>query len=72
MHAQEQHDLKVSKGLKLTEGSKERLEALLSQKSEHSKKNTQLSTLDPISRAMMQHSGLTREKAMSLAEAHGF
>ena len=71
MDVQQQHDLKMSKGVKLTDGSKERLEALLLKKAKKPKKKA-LSELDPIARAMLQHKGLTREEAESLAEAHGF
>jgi hypothetical protein len=71
MDAQQQHDLKMSKGIKLTDGSKERLEALLIKKSKSQKKKA-ISELDPIARAMLQHKGLTREEADLLAEAHGF
>ena len=51
MDAQQQHDLKMSKGIKLTDGSKERLEALLIKKSKSQKKKA-LSELDPIARAI--------------------
>jgi len=51
MDAQQQHDLKMSKGIKLTDGGKERLEALLIKKSKSQKKKA-LSELDPIARAI--------------------
>lgn len=64
MDAQQQHDYEMSKrDLKLSKGSKERLEKLLAEKGV---------SIDPVSAQRARHKGLTAEKAVEMAEAFGF
>jgi hypothetical protein len=62
--AQQEHDYEMSRrDLKLSKGSKERLEQLLAEKGVG---------IDPVSAQMQRHKGLTAEKAVEMAEAFGF
>ncbi len=64
MDAQQEHDYEMSKrDLKLSKGSRERLETLLAEKG---------CGVDPIRAQMSRHKGLTAEKAVEMAEAFGF
>jgi hypothetical protein len=64
MDAQQEHDYVMSKrDLKLSNGSKEQLEKLLTEKGVGA---------DPVSAQMARHKGLTAEKAVEMAEAFGF
>ncbi len=80
MDAQQQHDLEMSEKLdrlikqspEEKAASKQRLEALLAQKSATSSSGPQSTEFDPIELAMRNHPGLTREKAEKMAEDLGF
>ena len=73
MDAQEMHDYEMSKRKALSEGSRERLEALLQAKEQKiDKKKYIYRPHDPISMAMRDHPGLTREEAEEFAIFHGF
>jgi hypothetical protein len=62
--AQQEHDYEISmRTLKLSKGSKERLEQLLAEKGVG---------VDPVSAQMARHKGLTAERAVEMAEAFGF
>ncbi len=64
MDAQEEHDHEMSKrSLKLSKGSKQRLEKLLAEKG---------AGVDPVGAQIARHKGLTVEKAVEMAEAFGF
>ena len=52
--------------------SRAQLEALLKAKNGASKEPPPLTMLDPIEAAIKDNPGLTREKAVRLAEAYGF
>lgn len=73
MDAQEEHDHEMSKRrMTLEAGSRQRLEALLAKKNAASSAKVKFPTMGPIERAMRDHPGLTREKAIEMAEAFGF
>jgi hypothetical protein len=64
MNAQQEHDYEMSKrDLKLSKGSKQRLETLLAERGVGA---------DPVRAQMARHKGLTAEKAVEMAEAFGF
>ena len=72
MDAQQMHDYEMSKRMELSEGSRERLEALLATRDETpSSKTKRLRELDPISMALMDHPTLTRQKAEVMEAAFG-
>jgi hypothetical protein len=71
MDAQQQHDLEMS-DYKPAPDSRQRLEALLAQKSAASSETLPTGASDPIEVAMRNHPGLTREEAEKMAEAFGF
>ena len=67
------HDYEMSKRKALSEGSRERLEALLQAKGQKiAKKKYIYRSDDPISMAMRDHPGLTREEAEEFDSSHGF
>jgi hypothetical protein len=71
MNAQDEHDYRMSKRRSL-EGSKPRLEALLKEKSASSQAQLQPELQDPIEAAIKNNPGLTRQKAVEMAEKFGF
>ncbi|MCG3768998.1 MAG: hypothetical protein JW384_00116 [Nitrosomonadaceae bacterium] len=79
MRDQDDHDYRMSKR-KTSMGplyqeyqeSRAQLEALLKAKNGASKEPPPLTMLDPIEAAIKDNPGLTREKAVRLAEAYGF
>ena len=79
MRDQDDHDDRMSKR-KTSMGplyqeyqeSRAQLEALLKAKNGASKEPPPLTMLDPIEAAIKDNPGLTREKAVRLAEAYGF
>ncbi len=73
MDAQQEHDYKMSKRkLKLSKGSKQRLQDLLAKKNDASSAHEPYSGVDPIAQAMRNHPGLTQEDAEKMAEFFGF
>jgi len=73
MDAQEMHDYAMSKRKALSEGSRERLEALLKAKEQKiAKKKYIYRSDDSISMAMRDSPGLTREEAEEMASSYGF
>ena len=74
MSDQDDHDDRMSKRktAKRYQESRTLLEALLIAKNGASKEPSPLSMLDPIEAAIKNNPGLTREKAVRLAEAYGF
>lgn len=71
MNAQDEHDYRMSKRRSL-EGSKQKLEALLKEKNGSSQAPSQPELQDPIEAAMRNNPGLTRQKAVEMAEKFGF
>ncbi len=71
MNAQDEHDYKMSKRRSL-EGSRPKLEALLKEKSASSQAQSQPELQDPIEAAIKNNPGLTRQKAVEMAEKFGF
>jgi hypothetical protein len=71
MNAQDEHDYKMSKRRAL-EGTKQKLEALLKEKSASSQAQSQPELQDPIEAAIKNNPGLTRQKAVEMAEKFGF
>ena len=72
MDAQQMHDHQMSKRKELSEGSRERLEALLATRNETPSSQTKrLRESDPISMALMDHPTLTRQEAEEIAAAFG-
>ncbi len=69
MDEQEEHDYRMSKRKSLT-GTKPKLEALLRDKNASSQSQSKFQ--DPIAAAMANNPGLTREKALEIAEKFGF
>ncbi len=69
MDAQEEHDYKMSKRQSLT-GTRPKLEALLRDK--NASKKRQPEPQGPIDAAIANNPGLTREKALEIAEKFGF
>ena len=73
MDALEMHDYEMSKRKALSEGSRERLEALLEAKEQkNAKKKYIYRSDDLILMAMLDHPGLKREEAEEFASFHGF
>ena len=76
MSDQSDHDQQIREALKsgkvLEPGSKQRLEALLAEKSASSSESAPSSGLGPIERAMRNNPRLTRETAEAMAEEFGF
>lgn len=73
MDAQEMHDYETrGRAARMEVASKETLEALLAEKNGPSREPPKLADLDPIARAVAQNPGLTREKAVEMAEKLGF
>ena len=72
MTAQQLHDHKMAKGIKLNPDSRMVLEGLLEKKSKSSSITLQSQPLDPIEWAMKRHPGLTREEAEAIAATQGF
>ena len=72
MTAQQLHDQKMAKGIKLNPDSRKVLEGLLEKKSKSSSSTLQSQPLDEIEWAMNRYSGLTREKAEAIAATQGF
>lgn len=69
MDDQEMHDLMMSKrSLKVSPGSRKRLEAVLKRK----QAEAEWAAIDPIEQAIRNNPGLTRERAMEMAERFGF
>ena len=71
MNAQDEHDYKMSKRRSL-EGSKQKLEALLKEKNGSLQAQSQPELQDPIEAAIRNNPGLTRQKAVEMAEKFGF
>jgi len=72
MTAQQLHDQKMAKGIKLNPDSRMVLEGLLEKKSKSSSSTLQLQPLDAIEWAMKRFPGLTREEAEAIAATQGF
>ena len=72
MTAQQLHDQKMAKGIKLNPDSRKVLEGLLKKKSKSSSSSLQSQPLDAIEWAMNRYSGLTREEAEAMAATQGF
>jgi hypothetical protein len=72
MTAQQLHDKKMAKGIKLNPDSRMVLEGLLEMKSKSSSSTLQSQPLDAIEWAMKRHPGLTREEAEAIAATQGF
>jgi hypothetical protein len=71
MDAQEEHDYRMSK-VKSLAGTKPQMEALLRAKKAGTKSRSKSEMQDPIAAAMANNPGLTREKALEIAEKFGF
>ena len=71
MDAQEEHDYRMSQRRSL-KGSRHKLEDLLEDKNASSKSPPQKASQDPIATAIKNNPGLTREKAVEMAEKFGF
>ena len=71
MDAQEEHDYQMSKRRSFKDG-KPKLEALLQEKNASSQAQSQPELLDPIEAAIKNNPGLTRQKAVEIAEKLGF
>jgi hypothetical protein len=72
MTAQQLHDQKMAKGIKLNPDSRMVLEGLLEKKSKSSSSTLQSQPLDAIAWAMKRFPGLTREEAEAIAATQGF
>lgn len=72
MSAQDEHDYLMAQRKPQLTGSKKRLEASLRAKNTSSGALSQPELQDPIAAAMKNNPGLTREKAMDIAEKLGF
>ncbi len=74
MTSQQLHDQQLKKQLTNLnlKGSKQKLEAFLQKKKQPSNNLSQPEELPAIERAMMRHSGLTREEAEEMATMYGF
>lgn len=71
MDAQEEHDYRMS-NVKSLAGTKPQVETLLRAKKASTKSRSKSEMQDPISAAMANNPGLTREKALEIAEKFGF
>ncbi len=71
MNAQDEHDYKMSKRRSL-EGSRQKLEALLKEKNGSLQAQSPPELQDPIEAAIKNNPGLTRQKAVEMAEKFGF
>lgn len=71
MNAQDEHDYRMSKRRPM-EGTRQKLEALLKEKNGSLQAQSQPELQDPIEAAMRNNPGLTRQKAVEMAEKFGF
>ena len=71
MNAQDEHDYRMSK-MRSLEGSKQKLEALLKEKNGSLQAQSQPELQDPIEAAIKNNPGLTRQKAVEMADKFGF
>lgn len=71
MSDQDEHDYRMSKRKSLS-GTRHKLEALLREKNASSQAKSQPESQDPIATAIANNPGLTREKALEMAEKFGF
>jgi hypothetical protein len=71
MSDQDDHDYRMSK-VKSLAGTKPQVEALLRAKKASAKSRSKNEMQDPIAAAIANNPGLTREKALEIAEKFGF
>lgn len=72
MSAQDEHDYQLAQRKPLQKGSSSRLEASLRKKKAVLDVQSQPELFDPIEAALKNNPGLSRERAMDLAEKFGF
>ena len=71
MNAQDEHDYRMSK-IRSLESTKAKVAALLKEKNASSQAQSQPELQDPIEAAIKNNPGLTRQKAVEMAEKFGF